>query len=60
MTNLGMALTAMQQKYDIENKVMAKLIGIPESSLSRIKMGSMPDAVGMVKIIKWLVEDVKT
>lgn len=54
MTRLGMALAAYQQKHDIENREMAKEIGIQASSLSRIKGGTMPDAVGMAKIMLWL------
>ena len=54
MTRLGLALTAYQQKHDVENREMAKEIGIPASSLSRIKAGKMPDAFGMVKIMAWL------
>lgn len=56
MTNLGMALAAYQQKHDLENRQMAKEIGIPASTLSRIKGGTMPDARGMAKIIFWLSE----
>lgn len=58
MTRLGLALAAYQQKYDAENREMAKEIGIPQSTLSRIKGGTMPDAIGMVKIMMWLAEDV--
>lgn len=54
MTNLGLALGAYQQKHDVENRQMAKEIGIPASSLSRIKSGTMPDALGMAKIMLWL------
>ena len=54
MTHLGMALAAYQQKHDMENRQMAKEIGIPASSLSRIKGGTMPDAIGMAKIVLWL------
>lgn len=54
MTRLGLALAAYQQKHDIENREMAKEIGIPASSLSRIKGGTMPDALGMAKIMLWL------
>jgi predicted transcriptional regulator len=51
---LGQALEAYQQKFDIENRQMAKEIGIPASSLSRIKSGKLPDALGMAKIMLWL------
>lgn len=54
MTRLGLALAAYQQKHDIENRQMAKEIGIPASSLSRIKGGTMPDALGLAKIVLWL------
>ena len=54
MTRLGMALEAYQQKHAIENRQMAKEIGISASSLSRIKGGTMPDALGMAKIMLWL------
>jgi hypothetical protein len=54
MTNLGLALASYQQKHDVENRQMAKEIGIPASSLSRIKGGKMPDALGMAKIMLWL------
>lgn len=54
MTNLGLALAAYQQKFDVENRAMAKQIGVPASSLSRIKGGTMPDARGLAKIIYWL------
>lgn len=33
---------------------MAKQIGISSSTLSRIKGGTMPDALGMAKIVLWL------
>lgn len=58
MTRLGMALAAYQQKHDVENREMAKAIGIPASSLSRIKGGTMPDALGMAKIMLWLASAV--
>ena len=54
MTRLGLALAAYQQKHDVENRQMAKEIGISASSLSRIKGGTMPDALGMTKIMLWL------
>lgn len=54
MTRLGLALAAYQQKHDIENREMAAEIGIPASTLSRIKGGTMPDALGMAKIVLWL------
>lgn len=54
MTRLGLALAAYQQKYDEENRSMAKAIGISASTLSRIKSGTMPDALGMAKIMLWL------
>jgi hypothetical protein len=57
MTRLGMALAAYQQKHDVENRAMAKDIGIPASTLSRIKGGTLPDARGMAKIILWLSEE---
>jgi len=57
MTNLGMALAAFQQKHDVENREMAKQIGIPASTLSRVKGGTLPDALGMAKIMLWLATD---
>jgi predicted transcriptional regulator len=57
MTRLGLALAAFQQKHDLENRQMAKQIGIPASTLSRIKGGTLPDARGMAKILLWLAED---
>lgn len=54
MTNLALALAAYQQKHDIENREMAKQIGISPATLSRIKGGTMPDAAGFAKIISWL------
>lgn len=54
MTHLGQTLTAYQQKFDVEGKLLAREIGIPESTLSRIKGGTMPDALGMAKIMLWL------
>lgn len=57
MTHLGQALAAYQQKYDVEGKKLARDIGIPESTLSRIKNGTMPDAAGFAKIIQWLSLD---
>lgn len=54
MTPLGLALAAYQQKHDVENREMAKKIGIPASTLSRIKGGTMPDAFGLAKIILWM------
>lgn len=59
MTRLGLALAAYQQKHDVENRAMAKDIGIPASTLSRIKGGTLPDARGMAKIMMWLSEDEK-
>jgi len=55
MTNLAAVLTAFQQKHDVSAKVLAGQIGIGESTLCRIKAGSMPDAAGLAKIIAWLV-----
>jgi glycerate-2-kinase len=57
MTRLGLALEAYQQKHDVENRAMAKEIGITASTLSRIKGGTMPDALGMAKIVLWLASD---
>lgn len=54
MTKLGMALEAYQEKFDIENKTMAKEIGVAASTLSRIKGGTMPDALGFAKVVLWL------
>jgi|LNAP01.1.fsa_nt_gb hypothetical protein len=54
VTNLGLALTAYQQKYDIANGHMAKEIGIRGATLSRIKGGTLPDANGLAKILLWL------
>ena len=57
MTHLGLALTAYQQKYDVENVKMAKQIGITASTLSRIKGGTMPDALGFAKIVMWMTAE---
>jgi hypothetical protein len=54
MTRLGLAISAFQQKHDVENRKMARQIGISASTLSRIKGGTMPDALGMAKIMLWL------
>jgi DNA-binding XRE family transcriptional regulator len=54
MTRLGLAISAYQQKYDIENREMARSIGVSASTMSRIKSGAMPDALGMAKIMLWL------
>ena len=56
MTRLGKALAAYQQKFDMENRTMAKEIGISASTLSRIKQGTMPDAIGFAKIVRWLAD----
>lgn len=55
MTNLGGALAAFQQKFDMEGRLMAGDIGISESTFTRIKQGKMPDAEGLAKVIAWLV-----
>lgn len=52
---LGKVIAAYQQKFDIEGKVMAREIGIAESTLTRVKQGRLPDADGLVKIIAWLM-----
>ena len=57
MTRLGQALSAYQQKHDVENRQMAREIGITASTLSRIKGGAMPDAFGLAKIILWFAGD---
>jgi len=56
VTRLGLVLAAYQQKHDVENRAMAKQIGIGPSTLSRIKGGTMPDARAMAKIFLWLSE----
>lgn len=56
MTHLGQALSAYQQKYDVEGKALAKEIGINESTLTRVKQGKMPDAEGLAKIVLWMVK----
>jgi len=56
MTRLGLALSAYQQKHDVENRSMAKQIGISASTLSRIKGGTMPDAIGLAKIVLWFAQ----
>lgn len=57
MTRLGLALAAYQQKHDVENRQMAKEIGLSASTISRIKGGTMPDARGLAKILLWLSEE---
>lgn len=59
MTNLGHMITAFQQKHDVENREMARQIGIGPSTLSRIKQGLMPDAEGLAKIILWMTKEAK-
>lgn len=59
MTNLGLALSSMQMMRNIQNRKMAKEIGISESTLSKIKKGKMPDVDGFVKIMKWLTAERK-
>jgi len=54
MTRLGRALEAYQQKFDVENRQMAREIGIFPSTLSRIKIGNAPDALNLAKIVLWL------
>jgi len=54
MTRLGLVLTAYQQKHDVEGKTLAREIGIPESTLTRIKQGKTTDAIGLAKIVMWL------
>ncbi len=58
-TNLGLAITAYQQKYDVRNDVMAKQIGIHASTLSRLKAGTLPDAEGLARIMLWLTKEAK-
>jgi hypothetical protein len=53
-TNLGLALAAYQQKYDVQNGAMAREIGIAGPTLSRIKSGTMPDSKSLLKILNWL------
>lgn len=55
MTNLGGAIAAFQQKFDMEGRLLAGDIGISESTLTRIKQGKMPDAEGLVKIFAWFL-----
>jgi DNA-binding Xre family transcriptional regulator len=57
VTHLGRCIAAYQKWHDFENKQMAKEIGIPESSLTRIKQGKMPDARGLAKLLDWLLRD---
>lgn len=47
---------AFQQKYDVENRVMAAEIGLAPSTMTRIKQGKMPDAHGLAKIIAWMMK----
>jgi DNA-binding Xre family transcriptional regulator len=60
VTHLGLALAAYQQKHDVENRAMAVEIGISQSTLSRIKAGTMPDALGFAKIVAWLAGATKS
>lgn len=55
MTNLAKVLAAYQQKFDVEAKALASDMDISESTLCRIKQGKMPDALGITKILNWLV-----
>ena len=57
MTNLGNMITAFQQKHDVENREMARQIGINASTLSRLKQGKLPDAEGLAKIILWMTKE---
>lgn len=59
MTNLGLALAAYQQKHDLENRAMAKQIGVNASTLSRLKQGTLPDAEGLAKIVLWMTKEPK-
>ncbi len=54
MTNLGKALAAYQQKFDVEGRALATRLGIAESTLTRIKQGRMPDAKAFARIVEWL------
>lgn len=54
-TRLGAMLDAYQWMVRIDGKSLAEEIGISESTLTRIKQGRMPDAVGLAKIIAWAV-----
>lgn len=56
MHHLAKMIAAYQQKHDVEAKTMAREIGINESSLCRIRQGKNPDAVGLVKIVVWLLK----
>ena len=56
MAPLGMMLCAYQQKFDVESKLLAKRIGISESTLCRVKQGKTPDAEGLALIIAWMVK----
>lgn len=56
-TNLSRALWAYIQKYDTTSKAVAKEIGIGDSTLCRLKDGKLPDAVGLLKIMVWLVAE---
>ena len=59
MTNLANMLTAYQQKHDVENREMARQIGIGASTLTRLKQGKLPDADGLAKIILWMTKEAK-
>lgn len=59
MTHLGHCIAAYQKWHDFENKKMAGEIGIPESSLTRIKQGKMPDARGLARLMDWLLRSTR-
>lgn len=59
MTNLAHMIIAYQQKRDVENREMARQIGIGASTLSRLKQGTLPDAEGLAKIVLWMTKDAR-
>ena len=59
MTRLAKLLKFYTSFSDKEAKEIAAEIGINESTFTRVKQGKMPNAVNLVKIMNWMLQEEK-
>jgi transcriptional regulator with XRE-family HTH domain len=55
VTNLGRILRAYRLLGELEQRTLAKRIGISASTLCRLEMGHQPDATIMLHVWTWML-----
>lgn len=56
-THLALAITAYQQKYDVDGKELAAALGVHASTITRLRQGFMPDTPTLLKLMGWMLRE---